>query len=61
MINKKNIEVLIEEFQEAEKIRGRIPMLPVVVIHETCDYRFFKEKYRDYFWFDEKQETKEYK
>ena len=47
----KNIELLIEEIREAERIRRcDIQMLPIVVMYETCDYQQFQKQYRDYLW-----------
>ncbi len=50
-----NIETLLTEIHEAEKIRDKIQLAPIAYFYKQTDPRFFMNYVRDYLYFaDEK-------
>ena len=45
------LEPLLEEIIEAEKVRGKIKLVPIIEMYKKVDYRLFLNYTRDYIWF----------
>lgn len=51
---KKNIEEILEEIKECEKIRGKIPLVPIISLYNDNTHDIFVRKFRDYIWFEDR-------